>query len=138
MWQGTMDYIWSTAKIPLNAIIGGINALISGLNKINIKIPDWSPVYPGETIGGFNIPTIPRLAKGGIIAQPTQAIIGEAGTEAVMPLENNLEWLDILADKLASKIGSGNGAVNVYLDGRLIQRQLDRRKQQLAFATNGR
>lgn len=55
-----------------------------------------------------------------------------------MPLENNLEWLDILADKLASRIGSGNGAVNVYLDGRLIQRQLDTRRKQLAFATNGR
>lgn len=137
MWQGVMNYLWSTAKIPLNLIIGGINALIKGLNKVQIKIPDWSPVNPGATFG-FNIPTIPRLAKGGIIAQPTQAIIGEAGTEAVMPLENNLEWLDILADKLASKIGSGNGAVNVYLDGRLIQRQLDRRKQQLAFATNGR
>lgn len=77
MWKGAMDYMWTVAKGPLNLVIGGINALIKGLNKIQIKIPDWSPVNPGASFG-FNIPTIPKLAKGGIIAQPTQAIIGES------------------------------------------------------------
>lgn len=80
--------------------------------------------------------TLPRLAKGGIITQPTQAIIGEAGKEAVMPLENNLEWLDILADKLTNRMNTGSGTVNVYLDGRLIQRQTAKRNKEFIFATN--
>lgn len=33
------------------------------------------------------IPEIPRLAKGGIVTQPTIAMIGEAGPEAVIPLD---------------------------------------------------
>lgn len=132
-----MQSLWGIAKIPLNLIIGGVNSLIRGINKVQIKIPDWSPVNPGASFG-FNIPTIPRLAKGGIIAQPTQAIIGEAGKEAVMPLENNLEWLDILADKLASRIGNNGGAYIIQIDGRTVQRGQAKRKQELAFATNGR
>ena len=56
----------------------------------------------------------------------------------VMPLENNLEWLDILADKLASRIGNGGGAYVINLDGRTIERGIAKRKQELAFSTNGR
>ena len=84
---------------------------------------------------GFNISEIPLLAKGGVISQPTQAIIGEAGKEAVLPLENNLEWLDRLSEMISSKI-SGSGSVYVYLDGKLIQRQIAKRNEQLGFATN--
>jgi len=40
------------------------------------------------------------LAKGGIISTPTRAIIGEQGREAVLPLENNTEWMDMLAERL--------------------------------------
>ncbi len=46
---------------------------------------------------------IPKLARGGIINSATIAMIGEQGKEAVVPLENNTEWMDILAERLASK-----------------------------------
>lgn len=56
-----------------------------------------------------------------------------------MPLENNMEWLDLLANKLASKInGSGGGYYIINLDGRTIQRGIARKQQELAFSTNGR
>jgi len=132
IFKGIVDTLVGIFKAPINLIIDAINAFIAGLNKI--QIPDWVPGIGGR---GLNITKIPKLAKGAVISQPTQAIIGEAGKEAVVPLENNLEWLDIIADKLSSKIGNG-GNVNVYLDGRLIQRQISKREQQLAFATNGR
>lgn len=128
--------IWNIIKGLINSITGGINILIKGINKISFDVPDWVPGIGGQK-WGFNIPQIPQLARGGIINQPTQAIIGEAGKEAVVPLENNLEWLDILATKIAGKINT-NGNVSVYLDGRLIQRQISKREQQLAFAQNGR
>lgn len=81
-------------KTAINWVIGLINGFIGGLNQI--KLPDF--------LGGFgvNIPTIPYLARGGVIESPTVAMIGEAGKEAVMPLENNTGWMNVLAGKLAN------------------------------------
>lgn len=135
---GFVNVIWSILKAPINYLIKGINALIRGVNKIKFDVPDWVPVIGGQR-WGFNLPSIPELAKGGIIAQPTQAIIGEAGKEAVVPLENNMEWLDLLANKLASKInGNSGGYYIINLDGRTIQRGQAKRRQELAFVMNGR
>lgn len=55
-----------------------------------------------------------------------------------MPLENNLEWLDMLATKIASKIEAGGGSYILNIDGRTVQRGIAKRQQELAFATNGR
>lgn len=66
---------------------------------------------------------MPRLATGGITNGPTRALIGEAGREAVLPLENNTGWMDELADRLAEKIPSGgNGPVYLQIDGKTFAR----------------
>lgn len=136
--KGVFGQLWSIAKAPLNLIIRGFNSLIRGANKIHIDIPSWVPSIGGKTFG-INIKEIPLLAKGGIVAKPTQAIIGEAGREAVMPLENNIEWMDILADRIASRIGDNNGgAYIINLDSRTVQRGIARRERDLAFVKNGR
>lgn len=92
-WQGVRDIfggIWSAleglVKAPINAIIGIINGAISGINAISFTMPDWSPIMPGQKIG-FNIPTIPYLAKGGFTTGPS--IAGEAGTEAVISFQRS-------------------------------------------------
>ena len=41
------------------------------------------------------------MAKGGVVDSPTLAVIGENGREAVVPLENNMEWLNEIGEKLA-------------------------------------
>ena len=97
-------------KAPLNSIISLINGAISGLNGLSIKIPDFVPGLGGKTFG-INIPKIPYLAKGGIIDNPTLAMVGEAGKEAVVPLENNTQGLDLLANKLMERMG-GNTSNN--------------------------
>lgn len=78
----------------INGIIRLINNFIGGLNQI--KLPDF--------LGGFsvNLPYVPYLAKGGIVDSPTLAMVGEAGKEAVMPLENNTGWMNVLANKLSA------------------------------------
>ncbi len=78
-----------------------------------------------------------KFAKGGIVTQPTRALIGEAGyPEAVVPMQ--AEYLSTLADLIAQYSGNnGSGVVNVYLDSRLIQRQIASRTEELDFATNG-
>lgn len=81
----------------VNGIIDHINGLIRKMNGIGFDMPD---VLGGGHVG-FNIPSIPRLARGGIVDSPTIAQIGEAGPEAVVPLENTS-----FVDKLASSLGN--------------------------------
>lgn len=103
IFKGIFDGLVGFVKAPVNAIIGIINKLIGGLNKI--KLPDWVPGLGGK---GINIPEIPKLAKGGIIDSPTIAMVGEAGKEAVMPLENNTGWINDLAGKISNQLGPRN------------------------------
>jgi len=116
--RGIFDALVGVVKVPINRIIDVINNMIRGLNKINIKIPSWVPGFGGKNFG-INIPSIPKLAKGGIVDSTTLAMIGERGKEAVMPLENNTEWIDKLADKLAKNIvinNSNTGDRDLYLE----------------------
>lgn len=121
-WQGIVDIfrgifngLESIAKKPLNYIIKAVNSMIKGLNKI--KLPDWVPGLGGK---GINIPEIPMLAKGGIVDSPTIAMVGEAGREAVMPLENNTGWITDLASKVADRMPQSNSNVSNYSPIELI------------------
>lgn len=114
-------------KAPLNFMIDGINKFLSGIGKI--KIPDWVPGVGGK---GFSIPKIPRLAKGGIVSASTIANIGEAGTEAVIPLQRNTQGLDMIAEKISERLSlsqnDGTGATYVIKlvldDGRVITKMV--------------
>lgn len=49
----------------------------------------------------------PAMAVGGIVTRPTRALIGENGAEAVIPLEQNTGWIDMLANRLNAVGGAG-------------------------------
>lgn len=115
--------VMGTVKGIINGIISLINGAIGAINKISVDIPDWVPEFGGSKIG-FNIPKIPKLAAGGIVDKPTLAMVGEAGKEAVMPLENNTAWIDQLADKLSGKIGASN--VNYTINNRFEKMETSR------------
>lgn len=103
IFTGIWDGIASAVRGPMNIIIDAINKVIRGLNKLQIDIPDWVPGFGGET-WGINIPSIPRLARGGIVDGATfmgNYIAGEAGKEMIVPLENTS-----FVDKLASALGN--------------------------------
>lgn len=83
-WQGVQDIfgdlfggLVALAKAPLNLIVGAVNGVIKGLNKV--KLPDWVPGIGGK---GINIPTIPMLAKGSNNS-PSTFIAGEEGPELI-------------------------------------------------------
>jgi TP901 family phage tail tape measure protein len=103
VWNGVLTAI----KTPINAIISALNVLIRGLNRISFKVPDWVPILGGKS-WGFNIPEIPMLARGGIVMKPTLAMLGEAGPEAVVPLDR------------AGGLGTGPVIIIVELEGRRI------------------
>lgn len=103
IFTGIWDGIASAVRGPMNIIIDAINKVIRGLNKLQIDIPDWVPGFGGET-WGINIPTVPRLARGGIVDGATfmgNYIAGEAGKEMIVPLENTS-----FVNKLAAALGN--------------------------------
>lgn len=126
IFGGIMDGLGAVIKVPLNGVIWLINQAISGLNRISVDIPSWIPGVGGKTFG-VSIPRIPYLAKGGIIDSPTLAMVGEAGKEAVVPLENNKGGLREVADLLLSEMGPrssndsfGDGDLILQIDGSVI------------------
>ena len=73
---GTLE---SLVKTPLNAVINLVNKAIGAINKISVALP--SAVGGGHI--GFNIPTIPTLAKGTDYWQGGIVQISEKGGEIV-------------------------------------------------------
>lgn len=83
-----------------------------------LKTPKFSITPQGWKVGDLLQGVIPKLsvqwnARGGVFDKPTLfgygnslQGIGEAGAEAVVPLENNLEWLDKLAAMLDARLAS--------------------------------
>lgn len=95
LFDGIIDFV----KAPINFLISGLNTLIKGVNKISFDVPDWVPLIGGKKFG-FDIPSIPKLAKGAVVDKPTPAVFGEDGAEAVVPLENNTGWIRNVAKQI--------------------------------------
>jgi hypothetical protein len=88
----------------INFVIDMINGFFGFLNGIVIPIPSISIPNPfggtlvqagGGSIDPFNIGLIPHLAAGGIVNQPTLALLGESGSEAVVPLNSSNRLGDV-------------------------------------------
>lgn len=85
--SGSIDVIkgyFSTVIGFYKGIFNGIATLWNNtVGKLSFKVPGWVPGLGGK---GFDVPNIPMLAEGGIVTKPTLALIGERGSEAVIPL----------------------------------------------------
>lgn len=83
IFKGIFGMLGGLAKAPINAIIGMINGLISGINSIGFKIPDkkWIPEKFRGAKFGINISPIPMLADGTSDWYGGPAIVGENGPE---------------------------------------------------------
>lgn len=108
------DAVWFYTKTAFYNfgvdIINGFKGIVNGIiYLLNLAIKS------ANLIPGVNIPLIAeleyterksykRFAKGGIINSPINALIGEDGQEAVIPLERNLGWLDTLAERIKDKV----------------------------------
>lgn len=143
IFKGIFDSLWGIVKLPLNLIISAINRVIDGLNTLSIDVPEWM----GGGSFGLSIPKIPMLARGGIVDSPTLAMIGEAGKEAVVPLENT-SFVNNLASALGSAVmaamqmsggnqqpAQGYGDIVIMMDttevARVINPALQREQQRI-------
>ena len=109
-WTDKFNCIKEGGKAALNGLLGivetAINWMVDKLNKFRISIPSWVPEIGGKSFGiSLSRVSIPRLAEGGIATRSVFANIGERGKEAVLPLEHNTQWMDLLADRIAARSG---------------------------------
>ena len=118
LWDGIKEFFVNTINALIsgfegfvNFVIRGVNKIVDALNGLSFEVPDWVPEIGGATLG-FSIPKIPEislgriaLANGGLVTGPTNALIGEAGPEVVIPL-----------DRFESMMGVNGqgGTVNYY------------------------
>lgn len=135
IFRGIIKGLVGIFKAPINFIIDGINAFISGIN--HIKIPDWVPGVGGK---GFNINKIPKLATGGIVNMPNRgtlvggAITGESGREGVIPLTDS-QAMETLGEAIGRYI-TINANITNTMNGRVISRQLQQIQAEQNFAYN--
>lgn len=110
VFDGIKEGIEKAFTSTVNAIIRGINKVVSvpfsNLNDVldtlrNIEILGMNP-FDG-LIGDIAIPSIPELAKGGIV-NGRSFIAGERGAEAIIPLENNTAGLKKIAALLSNEM----------------------------------
>lgn len=164
-----IDNSWSGIQTKLQTLFDSLKTWWTGLDlgSFKIKMPHIETTW--ESVGGiiadwFGITAIPHFsvswyAKGGIVDGATLLGAGEAGKEAIVPLEQNTQWTgmvsgQIVADLRDSGIGMdsdrvieailtmadrivesvNNKELNVDLDGRTLTKTVTRLQKQFARA----
>lgn len=135
---GKFDALKTGITTKINAARDAVkNAVekIKGFFKFEWSLP--KPKLPHFSVSGGEAPwgfggkgSLPKIsiswyARGGVFDSPTLfgfgngsiGGLGENGAEAVVPLENNLGWLDKLADMLTERMG-GSGPIIMEVDGK--------------------
>ena len=103
-----------------SAVQSGVDALKS-IFDFEWHLPKLELPHINIT-GGFSLnpPSFPSFdvswyARGGVFNSPSIIGVGEAGQEAVMPLERNTGWISILAQKVAERMPVNNAPAGYSL-----------------------
>lgn len=128
VFDGIKEGILSGLKECINAIIRGINKVVAipfnGLNSALGKLRDVNilGLQPFGWMPQISVPQIPELAKGGVLKKGQVGFLEGDGDEAVVPLEQNTEWIDKVANKLADVLGGSNRDIVLQVDGKTFAR----------------
>ena len=105
--KGAINKVLSSAVKIINGFISAINLAISVINAI-----------PGVNIKKISQLKVPQLEKGGVLKKGQVGLLEGNGTEAVVPLEKNTEWLDRIAERLNGS--TGNAPIILQVDGKTL------------------
>ena len=142
IFSGIKEGIESAFKKIVNVLISGINKVVSiPFNRINsllskIRNASFLGISPFKGLGSISVPQIPLLAEGGILTQPTLNIAGEAGPEAIIPIDKLQSYIGAAIDRTMQNVNIG-ALVNAVeeLASRPIELSINGR--QFAVATAG-
>lgn len=112
-WKSLSSFIGSfskTVKLRIAWVTSGMSTIQRTVARLLFGSAKW--------------PTLRFAARGGIVNGATllgNTVVGEAGREAIVPLENHTEWLDLVAERVAQRVSGGSPiVVQCVLDGRII------------------
>ena len=107
-FENVKSTVSSKVKSIINTyVINPFNKLINWLNeKLHFSYSGLTilgkQVIPAFDVQLIRLGNIPQLAKGGVVDSATLAMIGEQGKEAIVPLENNNDWINKVADTIGN------------------------------------
>lgn len=110
-FKGVVNGVLGFIEGFINKPVQAINGLIDIINKVpKVNVPRLTEVH------------LPRMAQGGVVDSATAALIGEAGQEAVLPLERNTgNWAGLLAKTLVEEMEptTEGRTINVYMENKI-------------------
>ena len=127
--QAVGSAVGGAFRTAVNAVLGTVENVVNGFIRMINGVIGLINKIPGVRLGGIGYVNLPRLARGGIVDSPTVAMIGEAGKEVVMPLENTgfLQTMGrIVGGAVVNALGgglpqtggfSGNGDIVIQIGG---------------------
>lgn len=116
IWEGIKSAIMTPINKAVEGVRGAVEKIKGFFSKLDLKLPDIK--LPHFTFSGSMNPLkwaeegVPKIgvewyAKGGIFDKPRVIGVGEAGSEAVVPLAGNR--MRPFAQEIARLIGAGGG-----------------------------
>lgn len=140
VWEGIKSVtssVWTgigkTVQTVINGVIKGINFMIKTLNNLSFDVPDWVPGIGGSSFG-FNIPLIKEVswyAQGGIFNRPSVIGVGEAGTEAVLPIDRLDELMARAIERVVGKGNNSSSGITLQIENFI--NNTDKDIEQLAY-----
>lgn len=124
IFTGVFESLTSIAKRPLNGVIGMVNTMISGLNKVSFKAPSWVPKLGGKSFG-INIPRIPMLAKGTPYWKGGIAQVHEKGGEIIDLPRGTRVWPHDESVRKARSEGNKTIKVEKLADTIIVREEAD-------------
>lgn len=133
----SIDNLGTTMTTKFDNFINKLKEKFNALKEwwSNIKVPQFHINMPHLEVGYeptdslvarfFGVSALPKLrvswyAKGGIVDGATLIGAGEAGKEAIIPLERNTGWINSIAEKLKAMLFDGGELSNIVLPLRSI------------------
>lgn len=121
----------NSAKDSVRNAVNAIKGFFTNLRLPAIRIPHIR--LPHFSLrGSFSLvpPRVPKLGvnwyqNGGVFDKASMIGVGENGSEAVVPLERNLGWVDKMASKITDKMGNNGGGLNLNIENFVNNRSQD-------------
>lgn len=143
------DSMSGAVKAGINGVLRSVENIVNKFIKMINGALDVINAIPGVNISKLNTLNVPKLAQGGYVKAntPQLAMIGDNKTqgEIVAPEDKMLDMIltalkmfNDQDDKPSNGNDDGDIIVNVTVDGEIVQRQIRKRNDRLALATNGR
>lgn len=149
VFGGVADFFSSTFGAAASAVK---SAFASVTDTVEATSSAVSQVVSGYQIkkptrsGGGMPSNIPQHAEGGVFYKPTLGIFGEAGAEAVVPLDQNKKWIHAVATDFATQMsgmavangGGGDIIIPVYIGNERIDEVVVSAQQRVNYRSGGR